>query len=487
MPCLQSALFNPQLETPLNASDPAVEGGALHQASLVAIADAVAGGRLTAVEVTRHMLERIAARDGTHRAWVRVLDDSALRSAAALDAIARDNGPMGPLHGVPVALKDLIDLAGVPSTVGGIVHGDRIPDHDAHVVRRLKAAGAVILGKVKLTEGAFSGHHPDVEPPLNPWSPEHWTGVSSSGSGVATAARMCFGALGTDTGGSIRFPCAANGLVGIKPSYGRVSRFWAFPLAESMDHVGPMARSVADAARMLTVISGFDEQDPTSLTTTGDDFEAGLGAPVTGLRIGIDRGWIERSAEPSVVAAVEEAAASWSSLGAELVEVELPDAEALISGWVFSCGVEAAIAHGDTFPARRADYGPVLAALLDLGLRTTGIRYAALERAREHYRRGLDRVFGGVDAILTPAMPFPVPSLERMERRPEPGANDAVTFTAPFDYSGHPTVNLPVGLDADGLPRSVQLVGPHLGESILLRLAAALEREWGPLSAPPGL
>lgn len=471
----------------LNASDSAVDDGALHRASLVAIADAIAGGRLTAVDVTRHMLERIAARDDTHRAWVRVLDDSALRSAGALDAIARDNRPMGPLHGVPVALKDLIDLAGVPSTVGGVVHGDRIPGHDAHVVRRLKAAGAVILGKVKLTEGAFSTHHPAVEPPLNPWSPGHWTGVSSSGSGVATAARMCFGALGTDTGGSIRFPCAANGLVGVKPSYGRVSRAGVFPLAESLDHVGPMARTVADAARMLSVIGGFDAQDPTSLVTPADDFEAGLGAPVFGLRIGIDRGWLERSAEPAVLAAVEEAATVWSGLGVELVELELPDAETLISGWAITCGVEAALAHADTFPSRRADYGPVLAALLDLGLRTTGVRYAGLERARAHYRRALDGVLGEVDAILTPAMPFPVPTLERMERRPEPGKADATTFTAPFDYSGHPTVNLPAGLDADGLPRSVQLVGPHLGESTLLRLAAAFEHAWGPLPALPGI
>lgn len=466
----------------------------LHAATLVEIAAEIASGRISAEATTQHMLERIHATADVHRAFQCVLDDSALASARALDEIAGSNrhrGPLGPLHGVPIAIKDLVDLAGVPCTVGGTVRARAIPDVDAHVVRRLKGAGAVIIGKLKLTEGAFSQHHPAIDPPRNPWGRDRWTGVSSSGSGVATAARLCFGSLGTDTGGSIRFPSAACGLVGVKATYGRVSRAGCFPLAESLDHIGPITRTVADAARMLTVLSGHDPDDPNSLPDSlvhgGVDFEADIAAPVCGLRIGIDRAWIERGVDADVIATTVAAAETLAELGAELVDLSLPDASALIRGWSITCGVEAAIAHADTFPSRRLDYGPVLSALLDLGLRATGTQYAELERAREHYRRALDRVFENVDALILPAMPFSVPELARMEEVSPQGSAEPTTFTAPFDYSGHPSVTMPAGLDADGLPRSFQLVGPWMGEGLILRLAAAYETARGPMPAPAGV
>lgn len=465
----------------------ALDPARLHAASLTEVAAAIASGSISAEAVMQHMLERIHATAETHRAFQCVLDDSALASARALDEIARKNGPMGPLHGVPIAIKDLVDVAGVPCTVGGVVRARAIPEVDAHIVRRLKGAGAIIVGKLKLTEGAFSQHHPSVEPPLNPWGAERWAGVSSSGSGVATAARLCFGSIGTDTGGSIRFPSAACGLVGVKATYGRVSRAGCFPLAESLDHIGPMTRTVADAARMLTVLSGHDPQDPNSLPDSVGNFEADIAAPVRGLRIGIDRAWIERGVEADVTATAVAAAETFAGLGAELVDLSLPDASDLIRGWSITCGVEAAIAHADTFPSRRLDYGPVLSALLDLGLRATGMQYAELERAREHYRRALDGVFQDVDALIVPAMPFGVPELARMEAAPVKGSAEPVTFTAPFDYSGHPSVTMPAGLDADGLPRSFQLIGPWLGEGLILRLAAAFEAARGPMPAPPGV
>ncbi|HSG91951.1 MAG TPA: amidase [Pseudomonadales bacterium] len=463
--------------------DPAL----LHRLSLVEMAEAIATGRISAVDATGHMLDRIDAQDPTHRAYQLVMHDQALRSAAALDAIAKDNGPMGPLHGVPIAIKDLIDYAGVPCTVGGIVHADTVPEVDAHVVRRLKGAGAVIIGKLKLTEGAFSQHHPAVQPPLNPWGADRWTGVSSSGSGVATAAQLCFGSLGTDTGGSIRFPSASCGLVGVKPTYGRVSRAGCFPLAESLDHIGPMTRTVADAARMLSVLSGHDPQDPNSLSDSDGNFEAELAAPVTGLRLGIDRAWISRGVDPDVVATVKAAAETLAGLGIELVDVTLPDSSELVRGWAITCGVEVALAHAATFPSRRGDYGPVLSALIDLGIRTTGLQYAQLERAREHHRRAMDAVFGEVDALIMPAMPFGVPTLASMDATPPKGSAEPITFTAPSDYSGHPSVTMPAGLDAEGLPRAFQLIGPYMGEGLLLRMAAAFERERGPMPAPPGV
>lgn len=470
-------------------TDPAdaIDPQALHLSTLEAVAEAIATGRLTAVDATRRMLERIEDAEPRYGAFEHVLADAALANAAAVDAIGRDNGPMGPLHGVPIAVKDLLDVAGVPCAAGTRVRRDFVPETDAHVVRRLKAAGAIILGKLKLTEGAFSQHHPEVEPPRNPWGADRWTGVSSSGSGVATAARLCFGSLGTDTGGSIRFPSAACGLVGIKPTYGRVSRQGAFPLGESLDHIGPMCRTVADAARMLTAIAGHDPADPNSLTQARADFSGELGAPPVGLRLGLDRGWIARGVDPAVTAAVVEASGALAGAGMELVDLVLPDAEALIDGWAVTCGVEAAHAHRHSFPARRREYGPVLAALLDLGHRSTGLQYAELERAREHYRRALDRVFEDVDVLVLPAMPFRVPTLAEMDGPPEPGGAEAITFTAPFDYSGHPTITVPAGLDAHGLPLSVQFVGPHMGEGLLLRVAAAFETITGRLPAAPGV
>lgn len=455
---------------------------AIHYQDLVTVADRIRSGQVTSEAITAALLERIRALDGELRAYVRVFDEEAMQRARALDAEQAAGRPPGLLHGVPVAVKDLLAYGGHPTTVGGKVRERWQPAEDATVVRRLKAAGAVILGKLKLTEGAFAEHHPDVPAPRNPWDPEAWTGVSSSGSGVATAAGLCFGSLGTDTGGSIRFPSAACAVVGIKPTYGLVSRVGAFPLAESLDHIGPMTRSVRDGARLLQVLAGYDPEDPNSLDVPIPDYEAELTAGLAGLTLGVDPAWSSAGVALDVSRTVADAAEILAGAGARIREIRMPDARALIDGWAVTCGVEAALAHADTFPSQRDHYGPVLAALLDLGLRSRATEYAELERERERYRAALHRIFTEVDAVLLPAMPFAPPPLRDLDGLGESGAA-AITFTAPFDYSGSPSVTVPAGFTSEGQPLAFQVIGPALSEARLLRIAHQYELE-GPGSPP---
>ena len=456
----------------------------LHWLTLSEVCRRIKSGELTSKVVTEHALNRIRATDERYRAFVTVTADTALASAERLDTARANGQPLGPLHGVPIALKDLLWTRGVKTTCGTRVLKDWVPDEDATVVTRLKEAGAVVLGKVKLTEGAFSDHHPDVDPPRNVWDPAVWPGVSSSGSGVAVAAGLAYGAIGTDTGGSIRFPSAANGIVGIKPTYGRVSRHGAFPLADSLDHIGPMARSVEDAARMLGVLAGQDAKDPTSLASAVPNYGAAVGESVRGMRIGIDRAYAENGVAADVVAAVNDALRTLTELGAEVVEVELPTHAALVQGWGITCGVECALAHAPYFPARRADYGPALARLLDVGLSASGAAYATLERQRERFRTDLEALLHRVDVIIAPAMVFAPPRLNEMGALLAAGVADFITFTAPFNYSGHPTITLPAGFNRAGLPMAIQLIGRLLGEPTLIRAGHAFEHARGAARHP---
>lgn len=456
----------------------------LHWLSLSEVCRRIKSGELTSKAVTEHALERIRATESRYRAFVTVTDDAAMQTAERLDAARANGEPLGALHGVPIAVKDLLWTKGVRTTCGTRVLANWVPQQDATVVTRLKDAGAVILGKVKLTEGAFSSHHPDVDPPRNAWNDAVWPGVSSSGSGVAVAAGLAYGALGSDTGGSIRFPSAANGIVGIKPTYGRVSRYGAFPLAESLDHIGPMTRTVEDAARMLGVLAGSDARDPTSLQSPVPNYGAAVGESVLGMRIGVDRRYVETGVSKDVVQAVDGALATLTDLGAIVVEVELPACADLIKGWIVTCAVECALAHAAHFPARRAEYGPALADLLDAGLAARGTEYALLERARERFRAQLEALLQRVDAVIAPAMVFAPPRLDEMEQLLSEGVAEFVTFTAPFDYSGHPTITLPAAINGAGLPIGIQLIGRLLGEPTLIRAGHAFEHARGSFPHP---
>ena len=463
----------------------------LHYRSLSDVCRRIKSGELTARQVTEAMLARIDRLEPELGAYARVTAEQAQSDAERLDGERASGKPLGLLHGVPVAVKDLFFTRGVVTASGTRVMADFTPDEDATAVVRLKAAGAVIIGKTKLWEGAFGVHHPDVRAPLNPWSSRHWTGGSSSGSAVATAAGLAFGALGSDTGGSIRFPCASCALVGIKPTYGRVSRYGAFPLAGSLDHVGPMTRSVEDAARMLQVLAGPDPNDPTTLSDTVPNYAASLGDGradgLAGLTIGVDWAYVSSGVEETVVNTVREALAVFRELGAAVREVAVPrSAAALIAGWSITCGVECAQAHAPFYPGRRLDYGPALASLIEIGRAASTADYEALEAVRRAFRSEFDHLLETVDLLITPCMPGLPPVLAAIESSVSPDGQAAsfLTFTAPFNYSGHPAIVLPAGLAASGLPSAFQLVGRRLAEPTLVRAGFAYERAQGGAAHP---
>ena len=345
------------------------------------------------------------------------------------------------------------------------------------MVDRLETAGAVILGKLSMTEGAYTGHHPTIPVPVNAWNNDYWVGTSSSGSGVAPSAGLCFASLGSDTGGSIRYPCATCGLTGIKPTWGRVSRHGVFPLADSLDHVGPMARSAADCAAILQAIAGWDANDPTSLDVSVPDYMDALGKSVRDMRIGIDREFSFRGVDQQVVDAVEDALDVFSQLGARIVDVTVPDYDLLVDVWVMMCAIETAAAHKETFPARADEYGPDLAQLILQGHATTGVEAAQGHHLRIAFSSALEAMFGGIDCMLCPTMPTPTPSLAEMAGYgSDPDVLGAIMrFTAPFDFSGSPTITLPNGFDQAGMPLSMQIVGPKLGEAAIIRAADAYQ------------
>jgi len=432
---------------------------------------------LSAEQVTQAQLRRIERLDTKLHAYACVTSELALTQARAADQRQAQGQALGPLHGVPIAVKDLCWTAGIPTAAGMQIYKDFVPDQDATVVKRLREAGAVLLGKLQMTESAFSGHHPLTVVPVNPWEASAWTGVSSSGSGVATAAGLCFGSLGTDTGGSIRFPSAACGVTGLKPTWGRVSRYGVFELAASLDHIGPMCRTAEDCGLMLGVLAGADPKDPTALQAPVPDYSAGNKDNLSGLRIGWDAAYALNDVEPEVAQAVKQTLAVLEKLGAQIVPIAMPDVGELIENWVPHCAIEAAVAHTSTFPSQRAEYGPMLAGLLDMGNKQSATDYQRILLHRATHTGQLNAVLMQVDLILMPAMPFAAPSTERIANmRKEPGHRRRLSrYTAPTDLSGHPTLTFPAGETAAGLPLAAQLVSGHLNEGLLIRAGSAFQ------------
>jgi amidase len=453
----------------------------LHYLPLHEVAQRLKARKLSSVELTRSLLDRIDRIDPRLRSYATVTADRALADAARLDAESAAGTSRGPLHGVPIAIKDLCNTEGVPTAAGMAIHRGNVPSRDATVVARLKQAGAVILGKLQMTEGAYGAHHPGIPAPLNPWNAAYWTGSSSSGSGAATAAGLCFASLGSDTGGSIRFPSTMNGLSGLKPTWGRVSRAGVFPLAESLDHVGPMARSALDAAIMLGVIAGPDPDDPTSVGLSVPDYAASIDQGVRGRRIGVPSNLhgLDEDAERALDGAVD----VMKQAGAEIVDVKLPDGfDQGARDWVPLCGVEAALAHEATYPSRASEYGPVLAGLLDHGRRLSAVELARLQVRRAALTGELNRLLASVDLLLMPVMARAVWSTEALlaaGREPEAVAG-RLRYTAPFDLSGHPTLTLPGGMTADGVPVGFQIVARAFDEGAILTAGHAYQRatEW---------
>jgi len=454
----------------------------LHYLEIDEVARLLAQRKLSSVELTQHALRRIERLDPSLRSYARVTPELALAQAAQADRMIGQRQILSQLHGVPIAVKDLCFTQGIATASGMPLHGDFVPAFDATVVRRLRESGAVLLGKLQLTEGAFADHHPTIAPPVNPWRADHWSGASSSGSGVATAAGLCFGSLGSDTGGSIRLPSAANGVTGLKPTWGRVSRHGCFELAASLDHIGPMCRSATDAAIMLAAIAGVDANDPTSLPAAVPDYQAADARELRGFRVGYDEGYALTGVAPDVRRAVEETQRVMRALGATIVPLAFPEVDGAVADWPLNCAVETAVAHAATFPSRRAEYGPGLAGFIDAGRALSGMEYQRILLRRRLFSGRVQRTLDAVDAMLIPAIPFTVPTVQRMAVLGQVSADLAalIRFTAPFSMSGSPTLTVPAGFTAQGLPVAVQFVGQHLGEAAVCRAGRAFQRatEW---------
>jgi amidase len=452
----------------------------LHYASLLEVANLIKAGDLRPTVLAEMQLERIAAIDPGLHSYVTVMADQAMESARQANAEIAAGRYRGPLHGVPIGIKDLCFTKGVRTMAGTRVLADFIPEYDATVVARLEAAGAVILGELTLCEGAHGPYHPELEVPVNPWDAQRWSGVSSSGNGVATAAGLCFGSVGTDTGGSIRYPSAANGCVGLKPTYGRVSRYGVFALAASMDHVGPMTRTVADAALMFEAMAGYDSHDPTSLSEPVPDVRAELGRGVAGLRIGFDRRYASHRVDPDVTQAVSDVVAGLKNLGAEIVEVEMPKIGSAGLTWYNIETVEALIANAQTFPSRADEYGPGFRTALEYGQQVSATTYASAMMQRAEYSARLYRTLAGIDCLVCPSLATAArtksvdPTVESDEDWNRLVPNDV--FTYPFNFAGVPTLSVPCGFSADGLPLSVQFVASRLDEAMLCRVGYACEQ-----------
>ncbi|GGE99048.1 putative amidase AmiD [Aliidongia dinghuensis] len=453
----------------------------LHYATLLETAAAIRARKLSPVALTRALVERIAHLEPSLQAYATLTPDLALAQAARAEEEIAAGRYRGPLHGIPIAVKDICDTAGIVTAAGTALHRDRVPALDATVVKRLTNAGAVLLGKLQLTEGAFVTHHPTVTPPRNPWHADYYAGASSSGSGVAVAAGLCFGALGSDTGGSIRFPSAANGITGLKPTWGRVSRYGVFALADSLDHIGPMTRSAADAGAMLGVIAGLDPEDPTSLPAPVPDYLAGLGGQLggqlDGIRIGVDAAYNEEDCDPDVVAAVRDAERVLRGLGATITAVRVPPAQAVTEAWATLCAVEAAIVHETTYPARASEYGG-LAQLLETGRAADAVDVMKAHHGRLAYAGALTQLFASIDLLLIPTQPlsdFTIAQEAELFATAE-GLLGFLRFAAPFDMWGGPTLTLPGGFTARGMPLSFQLVARHLDEPLLVRAGDAFQR-----------
>jgi amidase len=444
--------------------------------SLREISDLIRSKKISPRELTSALLRRIGVVDRRLQSFVTITGERALEMAQIAQREIERGTWRGPLHGIPIALKDLIDTRYAPTSVGMPALRRRIPSQDATVVERLEAAGAITLGKLAMTEGAFTSHHPDMPTPRNPWNELHWTGVSSSGAGVSTAAGLCYGSIASDTGGSIRFPASACGVTGVKPTWGRVSRHGVFPLAETLDHVGPMARSAADAAIILGAIAGKDPADSTSLSAPVPDYLSLLQLGVDRVRIGIDERALSDRVATEIGDAVTTAARVLEERGARRISISVPALGPIVDCFMRLCACEASLAHRATYAEYKDAYGPALSALIDQGEAISGPAIAQAHIERRRWSGELAAVFDDVDLLIVPAIPVPVPKIAQMATIAADASVGLARFTIPFSMSGSPTITLPAGFDGSGLPIGVQLVGSHLCEDLILRAGHAFQQ-----------
>ena len=459
----------------------AANTGELTKLTLSEASELVRSRKISPVELTQACLRRIEQFNPELNTFITVTAETALEQAREAESEIQRGRWTGPLCGIPVAVKDLIDTAGVRTTAASALFKDRIPTQDAEVVRRLKETGAVLLGKLNLHEFAYGGSSviSAFGPVRNPWNTAYSPGGSSSGSAAAVAAELCYGAIGTDTGGSIRIPAAYCGIVGLKPSYGRVSTRGVIPLSRSLDHVGPMTRTVMDAALMLQVIAGYDPDDTNSTDRPLSDYAAEVETRTSSLRIGLPQTHFFEGLHSEIQAAMDTAL---SVLGKNAstqrkIEMETPDDAAFLV-----LIVEAYLFHQEYVAKSPELYQPETLKRIRAGAAISGIDYVSARRQLDQYRRSIIQLFDAVDVVVTPTTPVPPFTISELLSDLDPLTKEVLTGynTRPFNLLGLPTVSVPCGFTSTGLPIGMQITGPPGGEAAVLYLAHAyqLATDW---------
>ena len=442
--------------------------------------------RVSPVELTEACLARIQAVEPRLNAFVTVTADLARAEARAAEGEIAAGRYRGPLHGIPVAVKDLFATKGIRTTAGSRILATWIPEEDATVVRKLRAAGAVLLGKLGLHEFAYgiSSVNPHFGDVHNPWDTTKIPGGSSGGSAVAVVAGEAYAALGSDTGGSIRIPAALCGCVGLKPTYGRASLFGAVPLAWSLDHPGPLARTVRDVAIATQAISGYDPRDPISADRAVPDLLAGIERSARGLRVGVPTDHVWEECDAAIARAVRAAIETLARAGADVREVRWPRAAEYANAASAILGIEARAYHEGAFPGRAAEYGPLVRARLASQGNVDADTYARSMRLLLEARAGAaDRDLDGVDVLAMPTVPTRAWTIEEAKEIGRPSEWTRVTRI--FDLTGQPAISVPCGTDPDGLPVGLQFAGRMWDEATVLRAARAYEMVRGPFPLPP--
>lgn len=455
--------------------------------TIVEAADLLKRREISSVELTEAHLRRIDTHDARLNSFITVTADHALTQARAADAELTRGVWRGPLHGIPIALKDLYDTAGIRTTAGSTFFADRIPDADARTVTLLYQAGAVLLGKLNMHEWALgvTNINPHYGPSHNPWDTSRITGGSSGGAAAALAAGLCMGALGSDTGGSIRIPASLCGIVGLKPTFGRVSLQGVIPLSWNLDHAGPMTRTVTDAALLLQVIAGYDPDDPASVALPVDNLLATIDAGVTGWRIALATDTHFSEADPEVISAVRRAATVFEELGAHVEAVDLSQGREAAQMNALMTTSDAAAFHCDRLRDHPHRFGADVLARMERGAQYTSTEYILARRFQSEWRRRLERLFEQFDLLLTSATPITAPAIDELDAIE--AARQLTRCTAPFNLAGLPALAAPCGLSAAGLPVGLQIVAAPWNEARVLRAGRAFESatQWH-RQTPPG-
>ncbi|MCH7801373.1 MAG: amidase, partial [Chloroflexi bacterium] len=445
-----------------------------HELTVVEAARKIRRREVSPVTMMEDLLNRVSRLEPDLNVWVYLDPDAAMETARQRERELLNEGPRGPLHGVPIGIKDIYYTQGVPTTACSLILADFVPDYDATIVARLKQAGAIIMGKTVTTEFACG----DPSPTRNPWNFAHTPGGSSSGSAVGVATGMFPVAMGSQTGGSVLRPASYNGIVGLKPTFSRVSTYGVIPVARSLDTMGPFTRTVEDAALMLNVLAGHDPMDPSSSTRPAPDYLRSIGAQKSSPRIGLVTQFFYDRANDETTAHTDGIIEKLADAGAAVDEVEIgADFDAMLSAHRVLMTVEGATVHQEWFNARADDYSPNIRGVVEDGRKHSAVTYVQAKRVQDRFRRDVEEAMRSYDVLLTPSTPAPAP--RDLTTTGDP------SFQSPFTFGGFPSISLPSGLSNDGMPFGIQLAAPHFADETLLSVAHWCEQVIGVMPSPP--